>query len=158
MLCSSSTFKFQKWFLHVLHSHDSSAAADTEIKWQSTQKSWVISSKSTEYIQCTPQKILEHTVIYIITMMTFCFSGNSIHQSHECPWNTKLVSLWPLSFYLFKLQIPLRCYWSTTKSNTEKLTSACLTLSYPGWPLCTGNKSLLSLHPLHWNKVVFSTE
>lgn len=38
--------------------------------------------KSMAYVQCAPQKILEQTVIYIITMVKYCCSEKLIHQSH----------------------------------------------------------------------------
>lgn len=110
MLCSSGTFKFQKWFLHVLHSHMDSSAAELK---SNRNLEWSL-QKSTEYIQCIPQKILELTVIYIITMMMFCHSGNSIHRSHECPWNTKLVC------FMASVLVPIQ-----TANNTEMLLKYC---------------------------------
>lgn len=80
--------------------------------------------KSMAYVQCAPQKdpwvdsYLHNYNGKVLLQWKFDPS-----KSYECPWNTKLVCLWPfpLSSYQFKWQTTLRCYWSTARSNTKKI-------------------------------------
>lgn len=74
------------------------------------------------------------------------------------PLKHKLVCLWsfPLSFYLFRLQTTLKCYWSTQEAT---LKSWLQLLSVSGWWSLLGTSlyiSKLSSHPLHCSKVVLS--
>lgn len=122
--------------------------------------------KSMAFVQCAPQKILEKSVIYIITMVKYCCSGNMIHQSHMNALETQNRSVCGLS-----LHPPTswngKQHWDATEVLQEATlkysSSTCLFRLYSGWVLCPFlgipfYKSTSSSHPWHCNKVVFSVE
>lgn len=106
------------------NSHDSSTAADIEIEGGSTQNSWAISSKIHGICSmCTSKDPWVDSYLHNYNGKVLLQWKFDPSKSYECPWNTKLVCLWPFpsSSYQFKWQTTLRCYWSTARSNTKKI-------------------------------------
>lgn len=108
----------------LFNSHDSSTAADIEIEGGSTQNSWTISSKICGTCStCTSKNPWVDSYLHNCSGEVLLQWKFDPSKSQECPWNTKLVCLWPFppSSYQFEWQTTLRCYWSTARSNTEKI-------------------------------------
>lgn len=104
---------------------------------------------------------------YIIAMVKYCCSGNSIHQSHKNALETQNWSVCGL-FLHPPISSNGKQHWDATEVLQEATlpkspSSTCLFYLYSGWFLCPSlgvslYKSISSSRPQHCNKVVFSVE